>query len=162
MPKGDKGEQGIQGIQGEPGAKGEKGDTGSKGDKGDKGDTGATGATGSRGFSALRITTAPSGYTTATGGFTPTYRVALSTVLSQAQTADVVAGDTVIYSYYTYPVGYVDSSYVYLGARVSIRGATGAAGTTPVKGTDYFTDADKAELVDAVIAALPDTTGVGY
>jgi hypothetical protein len=34
-------------------------------------------------------------------------------------------------------------------------GATGADGKTPVKGTDYFTDADKAEMVNAVIAALP-------
>lgn len=91
---------------------------------------GEKGDTGSRGFSVLKITTAPSGYTTATGGFTPTYRVALSTVLSQSKAADVVVGDTVIYSYYTYPVGYVDSSYVYLGARTSIRGATGAAGTS--------------------------------
>lgn len=35
------------------------------------------------------------------------------------------------------------------------KGETGPAGYTPVKGTDYFTDADKAELVDAVMAALP-------
>ena len=42
------------------------------------------------------------------------------------------------------------------------KGDTGASGKTPVKGTDYFTDEDKAELVDAVIAALPDTTGVDY
>lgn len=34
-------------------------------------------------------------------------------------------------------------------------GSNGADGKTPVKGTDYFTDADKAEMVDAVIAALP-------
>ena len=34
-------------------------------------------------------------------------------------------------------------------------GVTGAAGYTPVKGTDYFTAADKAEMVSAVIAALP-------
>lgn len=34
-------------------------------------------------------------------------------------------------------------------------GATGAAGKTPVKGTDYFTAADKVEMVNAVIAALP-------
>ena len=138
---------------------------GEKGDKGDsvKGDKGDPGATGSRGFSVLRITTAPSGYTTETGGFTPTYRVALSTVLSQAQTADVVVGDTVIYSYYTYPVGYVDASYVYLGARVSIRGATGAAGAagyTPVKGTDYWTEVEKAaivaEVIDSVKVEYPD------
>ena len=31
----------------------------------------------------------------------------------------------------------------------------GADGYTPVKGTDYFTEDDKAELVQEVIAALP-------
>lgn len=135
---------------------------GAKGDKGDTGGTGATGATGARGSSVLRVTTAPSSYSTTTGGFTPTYRIALSTVLTQSKSADVKVGDTMIYSYYTYPIGYVDSSYVYLGARVSIRGSTGAAGAvgaTPVKGTDYFTDADKAEMVNAVISALPVYTG---
>lgn len=34
-------------------------------------------------------------------------------------------------------------------------GADGADGYTPVKGTDYFTEADKVEMVNAVIAALP-------
>ena len=34
------------------------------------------------------------------------------------------------------------------------KGETGADGYTPVKGTDYFTDADKAEMVDAVIESL--------
>lgn len=38
-------------------------------------------------------------------------------------------------------------------------GANGADGKTPVKGTDYFTSADKAEMVSAVIAALPVYTG---
>lgn len=98
---------------------------GTNGTNGAKGDTGDTG---SRGTGVLKITTAPSGYTTAAGGFTPTYRVALSTVKSQSKAAEVFVGDTILYSYYTYPVGYVDSSYVYLGARTSIRGATGAAG----------------------------------
>lgn len=120
---------------------------------------GSVGETGFRGFSVLRITTAPSSYTTATGGFTPTYRVALSTVLTQSKATEVVVGDTVLYSYYTYPVGYVDTSYVYLGARTSIRGATGAAGTTPVKGTDYWTEADKTEIINSVISALPVYSG---
>lgn len=35
------------------------------------------------------------------------------------------------------------------------KGDTGATGPKPIKGTDYFTAADKAELVSAVIAALP-------
>lgn len=44
-------------------------------------------------------------------------------------------------------------------------GATGAAGDdgyTPVKGTDYFTDADKAELVSSVLSSLPAWTGGEY
>lgn len=41
-------------------------------------------------------------------------------------------------------------------------GPQGPAGYTPVKGTDYFTAADKAELVDSVLAALPAAEGVHY
>mgnify|MGYP000201805855 FL=1 len=41
-------------------------------------------------------------------------------------------------------------------------GPQGPAGATPVKGTDYFTAADKAELVTQVIAALPDGDEVSY
>lgn len=41
-------------------------------------------------------------------------------------------------------------------------GAPGAAGHTPVKGTDYWTAADKQEIVNSVIAALPDGTEVSY
>ena len=166
-PKGDTGAAGPQGPKGDTGAAGPagpQGPTGETGPQGPRGDTGATGLTGpqgpkgdmgERGASVLRVTTAPTAYTTATGGFTPAYRIALSTVLAQAQSGDAKAGDTLLYSYYTYPVGYVDDAYVYLGKRVSIRGAAGAAGATPVKGTDYFTEADKAEMVSAVIAALP-------
>lgn len=38
-------------------------------------------------------------------------------------------------------------------------GKDGADGYTPVKGTDYFTEADKAEMVSAVISALPKYNG---
>ena len=41
-------------------------------------------------------------------------------------------------------------------------GTPGAAGHTPVKGTDYWTEADKQEIVNDVIAALPDGTEVAY
>ena len=34
-------------------------------------------------------------------------------------------------------------------------GKDGADGYTPVKGKDYFTDSDKAEMVSSVIATLP-------
>lgn len=109
-------------------------------------------ADGQRGTGILKITTAPSSYTTATGGFTPKYRIALSTVTSQSKVNEVLVGDVIQYSYYQYPVGYVDSSYVYCGTRTSIRGATG---TTPVRGTDYWTEDDKTEIKDYVYDALP-------
>lgn len=38
-------------------------------------------------------------------------------------------------------------------------GTNGTDGKTPVKGTDYFTAADKTEMVNAVIAALPKYSG---
>lgn len=43
-----------------------------------------------------------------------------------------------------------------------IQGVPGADGHTPVKGTDYFTEEDKAEMVNAVLAALPAAEGVSY
>lgn len=42
------------------------------------------------------------------------------------------------------------------------QGPPGADGYTPVKGTDYFTKSDKAELVNAVLSALPAAEGVSY
>lgn len=41
-------------------------------------------------------------------------------------------------------------------------GANGTNGYTPVKGTDYFTDSDKQELVADVLAALPIWNGGSY
>lgn len=42
------------------------------------------------------------------------------------------------------------------------QGSKGDPGATPVKGTDYFTAADKAELVSDVLAALPNANGVSF
>lgn len=164
-PKGDKGDTGPQGIQGEKGDSGADGAKGETGPQGPKGDTGPTGPTGQRGTGILKITTAPSSYTTATGGFTPTYRIALSTVLTQSNAEQVLVGDTIAYSYYHYPVGYVDASYVYLGTRTNMRGATGAAGAQGEvgpqgpQGEDYvLTDADKAEIAAEVKSLLTTET----
>lgn len=41
-------------------------------------------------------------------------------------------------------------------------GAAGADGKTPVKGTDYYTEADKTEMVSRVLAALPRWGGGSY
>jgi hypothetical protein len=121
------------------------------------------GADGQRGTGILKVTTAPASYTTAVGDYTPKYRVDLSTVKSQASVSEVLIGDIIQYTYYLYKIDYINGSYAYISAaRTSIRGATGDAGAdgkTPVKGTDYFTEADKTEMVNAVITALPKYTG---
>ena len=49
-------------------------------------------------------------------------------------------------------------AYVYNGTK----GDPGTAGTTPVRGTDYWTDNDKTEVVNDVLAALPTWTGGSY
>lgn len=40
-------------------------------------------------------------------------------------------------------------------------GAKGQDGKTPVKGTDYWTDADKAEIVEEVLEQIPESSGGG-
>ena len=124
-PTGAQGKTGGTGPQGPTGAAGKNGTNGTNGTNGKQGPTGAVGATGSRGAGIYPITTAPTSYSTATGGFTPVYRIALSTVKTQSGATSIIKGDQLRYSSYIYPVGYVDSSYVYLGTRVSIQGARG-------------------------------------
>ena len=41
-------------------------------------------------------------------------------------------------------------------------GPAGVNGTTPVKGTDYWTAADKQEIINSVLASLPSSEGVSY
>ena len=43
-----------------------------------------------------------------------------------------------------------------------VNGANGKDGYTPVKGVDYYTEADKAEMVELVLAALPNGDEVYY
>lgn len=42
------------------------------------------------------------------------------------------------------------------------KGDPGQKGDTPTKGVDYFTPADKAEMVSSVLAALPTWNGGAY
>ncbi len=54
-------------------------------------------------------------------------------------------------------------NYVYFsdGKSIEIRnGNKGSKGDTPVKGTDYFTDSDKAEIVSSVLANFTDASEV--
>lgn len=77
----------------------------------------------------IKITTNPSSYTTVTGGFKPSYRVA-KTAFTANTTAisDPQKGDLVYYSKYYYYIGYVDNNYAYLSARVDITGPKGDTG----------------------------------
>lgn len=56
----------------------------------------------------------------------------------------------------------VDTPLVVIEGTKGDPGTPGAAGHTPVKGTDYWTAADKQEIVNDVLAALPDGTEVSY
>lgn len=42
------------------------------------------------------------------------------------------------------------------------KGDPGTNGTTPVKGVDYYTESDKQEMVQLVLAAIPSAEGVNY
>lgn len=101
------------------------GNTGAQGEQGIQGDKGDTGATGESGTGVLKITTAPASYTTKVGDFTPAYRITLSKVKEQASVTEVKVGDTLLYNYYLYKIGYIDTTYAYTAARTSIRGAQG-------------------------------------
>lgn len=64
----------------------------------------------------------------------------------------------------------VSATHSWNGTTLTVTSASGTSsanlrgddGYTPVKGTDYWTDADKAEMVEDVIAALPDASEVSY
>lgn len=165
-------------IRGAAGATGEKGDTGpagadgAQGPKGDTGPAGANGEPGTRGPGILQVSTTPSSYTTAIGGQTPTKRMKLDTIMSEASVSEVLVGDAIRHSYYLYPIYYVDDTYAYTKSGASIRGASGAKGSTgetgaagadgkdgvdgktPVLGTDYFTEADREDMIQQILSEL--------
>ena len=41
-----------------------------------------------------------------------------------------------------------------------IQGEVGPAGYTPIRGTDYWTESDKTEIINSVLASLPAAEGV--
>lgn len=55
-----------------------------------------------------------------------------------------------------------DGKLKYNGSDVGLKGADGKDGKTPVKGTDYWTETDKAEIVKDTLAVLPKWTGGSY
>ena len=122
-----KGEKGDTGEPGAQGPKGDTGETGPTGPQGEKGDTGGQGPKGDTGDPGPQGDPGPKGDDGA-DGFSPTVAV---TEIDGGHRVSVTDGTGV-------------KSFDVLD------GAKGEDGYTPVRGTDYYTDADKAELVQAV------------
>lgn len=169
-PKGDRGETGATGAQG---PKGEKGDTGSQGPQGVKGDKGDTGATGSQGPIGP---VGPKGETGATGAQGSKGDRGLSIWFSKYARGGNLGGQYWSDLYNT-KIGFgpqvgdlviqtngmitqvtgikVDNSATTGGGTFDIGAVIGnMQGRTPVRGTDYWTDADKNEIKSYVNDAI--------
>ena len=126
--------QDIVALVGPQGPKGDKGDQGIQGPKGEKGDTGATGPKGDKGDPGAKGEDgAPFTY----NDFTAEQLAALR----GPQGEQGPAGEP---------------------GRDGANGKDGVDGKTPVKGTDYYTEADKQEMVGLVLAALPAAEEVSF
>lgn len=143
-PQGEKGADGAQGIQGpagKDGAKGDKGDTGEQGPQGIQGPKGDTGATGPQGPKGDTGATGPAGKDGADGKDGATGPQG-----EKGEKGD--KGDTGAQG----PQGEVGPK----GDKgdKGDTGAKGANGYTPIKGTDYYTEDDKAEMTDYIASEL--------
>ncbi len=151
-PAGPRGEAGPQGPAGRDGADGKDGETGPRGQPGPKGDSFQTVVEddGNGNITIRALTTEGTG-TSGQNGYTFTPSVSPDGIIS-----------------WTNDGGLDNPTPVNIKGPAGATGATGATGApgadgkTPVKGTDYFTAADKAELVQAVLAALPNGDTEAY
>ena len=173
-PQGEQGKQGIQGIQGE---KGNQGDKGERGDKGATGETGATGPEGPRGPQGLQGIQGEPGKGLTVSGYYATAQALTAAVTNPTAGDAYGVGTAEPYDIYIYDG--INKTWVNNGplqgakgekgepgatgpegpqgpkGEQGVKGNTGAtgpqgpAGHTPVKGTDYFTDADKSEIAQA-------------
>ena len=117
-----------------------------KGDKGDKGEKGEKGEQGERGLQGVQGIQGERGADGAIGekgidGIPATHKWSGTTL------------------YITSASG---TSSANLKGEKGDTGAPGANGKTPVKGTDYWTAADKSAMVSDVLAALPTWNGGSY
>lgn len=189
--KGDKGEPGAKGEPGEKGdtgAQGVKGDTGATGPAGPAGPQGPAGAPGKDGTNGKDGVDGKPGAAGTNGspgadGITPTIGPSGNWYLGGTDTGKPSRGATGAKGDVgaTGPAGPVgpqgpagapgkDGEKGDPGTpgkdgapgAQGEKGDKGDPGKTPVKGTDYWTAADKQEIVTDVLAALPDGTEVAY
>lgn len=84
-----------------------------------------------RGTGIVKVTENPGSYVydSLVKGFQAKYRVPINTLISSSNVEYILIGDVVESGSSHYPVGYVDTSYVYLGDATSIKGDTGDMGS---------------------------------
>lgn len=150
--RGPAGPTGKQGPPGPAGADGKDGATGPQGRPGPKGDSFQTVVEddGNGNITIRALTTEGEG-TSEQNGYTFTPSVSAEGVISWTNDGDLENPTPVNIKGPAGPQGATGAT-----------GANGANGKTPVKGTDYFTEADKTEMVNAVLAALPNGDVVAY
>lgn len=154
--KGEKGDIGETGPKGDTGAQGEKGDTGERGPQGEKGDIGPKGDTGPRGEKGEQGVQGEHG--------------------PQGEKGEDGTGVRILGSYSSveelrsaHPSGEIGDAYMIEGSLyvwsasenswINVGSIKGEDGYTPVKGKDYYTDSDKAEIVSQLLSALPTWSG---
>ena len=135
-----RGPEGPQGPTGPTGPQGPKGDTGPEGPQGPQGEKGADGAKGDTGATGPQ---GPQGEKGETGEQGP----------QGVQGIQGIQGETGPEG----PQGPQGEK-----GEKGDTGSPGPAGYTPLKGTDYWTAADKSEMVSDVLAALPTWEGGDY
>lgn len=162
-PQGIQGIQGIQGPQGEQGPKGDEGDTGETGPAGKDGTNGTDGITphiGDNGnwFVGETDTGLPSRGIQGEQGIQGPQGVAGQP--GNGVASIVKSNSTGLVD--TYTVTYTDGTTSAFTVTNGSQGESGKDGYTPIKGTDYYTDTDKQEMVQLVIAALPSAEEVSF
>ena len=168
---------GPPGPAGEAGPKGDTGDTGPAGSTGPQGPAGETGPAGADGFSpsasvsksgkvATITITDKNGTTTTTvsdgedgqpGSTGPQGPAGHSPVVTASK-----SGKATTISVDGSPIATINDGDDGQPGSQGPKGDTGEAGHTPVKGTDYWTAADKAGIVQDVLDALDEAEGVGF
>lgn len=158
------GADGAPGKDGSPGAKGDKGETGPQGPAGHVGPQGPAGAPGKDGTNGKDGADGKPGASGADGvtphiGDNGNWYLGTTDTGKPSRGATGAKGDAGA----TGPAGPAGAPGKD-GTRgeKGDKGEPGAPGKTPVRGTDYWTAADKQEIVNSVIAALPDGTEVSY
>ena len=152
-PKGDKGEQGPVGPQGPKGDKGEDGiitfeeltpeqKASLKGDKGDKGDTG-------EGFSIYKTYASIAAMNADAANVPEGKFVIITSTVEEEDNAKLFCKNATNFSFITDMSGATG-----IKGEKGDQGDAGKDGKTPVKGTDYWTAADKQSIVDDVLSSI--------